>query len=179
MIIHIGTLSGWYLGEQTFRIGEAFVRRTGGEFIVVTRERGLAEDLAGRVGVAPRILSAPHHEIPHWLAAADVGISLVRPGFSKTASAPTKVGEYLACGLAVVSTGGIGDLDSHFESSPVACTIDPDENPDRVVEWIEKTLALPDREESARALAERYYDLRSGIEAYAGIYRELGVTPCT
>ncbi len=89
------------------------------------------------------------------------------------------MGEYLACGLAVVSTRGVGDLDAHFESSPVACTIDPDEDPDRVVEWIEKTLALPDRAGSARALAKRYYDLESGIEAYARVYRGLGVTPCT
>jgi len=179
VIIHIGTLSGWSLGEQTFKIGEAFIRRTGGEFVVMTRELELAEDLARRVGVAPRILSAPYHEVPQWLAASDVGLSLVRPGFSKTASAPTKVGEYLACGLAVVSTRGVGDLDAHFESSPVACTIDPDEDPDRVVEWIEKVLALPDREGSARALAERYYDLGAGIEAYASVYRGLGVTPCT
>lgn len=179
VIIHIGTLSGWYLGEQTFKVGKAFVRRTGGEFVVMTREVELAQDLAGRVGVAPRILSAPYDEVPQWLAASDVGLSLVRPGFAKTASAPTKVGEYLACGLAVVSTRGVGDLDAHFEGSPVACTMSPDEDPDRVVEWIERTLALADRAGSARALAKRYYDLEAGIEAYARVYRGLGVTPCT
>ena len=42
---------------------------------------------------------------------ADAGLSLIKPCLSKRSSSPTKVGEYLAAGLPVVSTAGIGDCD--------------------------------------------------------------------
>jgi len=42
---------------------------------------------------------------------ADAGLSFVKPCVSKLASSPTKIGEYLAIGLPVVSTTGIGDID--------------------------------------------------------------------
>ena len=47
------------------------------------------------------------------------GISLVRPCLSKISSSPTKIGEYLAAGLPVVSTAGIGDVDGLLDSNGV------------------------------------------------------------
>ncbi len=43
--------------------------------------------------------------------AAQLGLSFVRPCPSKVSSSPTKIGEYLAAGLPVISTAGIGDVD--------------------------------------------------------------------
>jgi glycosyltransferase involved in cell wall biosynthesis len=47
--------------------------------------------------------------MPRYLSAADAGLSFVLPAPSKRASSPVKNGEYLACGLPVVTTDGIGD----------------------------------------------------------------------
>ena len=38
-------------------------------------------------------------------------MSFIKPCLSKLSSSPTKVGEYLAAGLPVISTAGIGDVD--------------------------------------------------------------------
>jgi glycosyltransferase involved in cell wall biosynthesis len=56
-------------------------------------------------------------EVPAFLAAADFGISLIRPVRSKLASSPTKLGEYLAAGLPVVANAGIGDVEELLSTS--------------------------------------------------------------
>ncbi len=178
VVIHTGTLSGWYLGPETFRLGAALLARTGGEFVILTREGELAAALAREAGVAARILTVPHDDVPRWLAAADVGLALVRPGFAKMASAPTKVGEYLAAGLAVVGTAGVGDLEEQFRDSPVAFAVDPAEDPAQVAARVAAALGRPGRAREARALARRHYDLEDGLKAYAVLYRTLGVEPC-
>ena len=49
--------------------------------------------------------------VPQYLGAADVALCLRRPALSTRAISPVKLGEYLLCGLPVVVTRGIGDID--------------------------------------------------------------------
>lgn len=70
-------------------------------------------ELLKRYGVAEwtTIQRVAPGALPRELRSANVGLSFVRPTLSKMVSSPTKVGEYLAAGLPVVSTTRIGDLD--------------------------------------------------------------------
>lgn len=54
----------------------------------------------------------PHHEVPAILNAADLGLSFIIGTPSSLGVSATKVGEYLACGLPVISNTGIGDIGS-------------------------------------------------------------------
>ena len=56
-------------------------------------------------------------EVPEYLLAGDVGLSFIKPCFSKISSSPTKIGEYLAAGLPIVSTAGIGDVDELLDAN--------------------------------------------------------------
>ena len=58
------------------------------------------------------------------LAAADFGLSFVRPLPSKIASSPTKNAEYLAAGLPFVATAGVGGTDEIAEVTDVVVLID-------------------------------------------------------
>ena len=89
-----------------------------------------------------------------------------------------KWGEYLACGLAVAATEGVGDLNDHFQGSDVAITIAPSDEPSRIVDRILEALKTTDRVAKARALAERQYDLQTAVGSLAAVYRTLGVEPC-
>ena len=103
------------------------------------------------------------------------GLELVRPDYAKRASAPTKVGEYLACGLTVAATAGVGDLDDQFRGSAVAVTVAPSDGAARIVDRVLETLKVPERVAEARALAESHYDLRSGLRELTALYGDLGV----
>lgn len=177
VMVYSGSLSTWYLPDLTLRVGEAFCRRTGGSFVVLTQEVEFVEERARALGTAPIVRAVSPGEVPAWLAAADVGLSFVRPDPAKQASAPTKVAEYLASGLAVVATSGVGDLEAHFAGSPVAWTVSPEVDPEFVVDRALEALAEPDRAGQARALAELHYDLGSGVAKLTELYRSLGVAP--
>ena len=177
VLIHIGTLSTWYLAELTLLAGKEFVRRTGGSFVVLTRELDYVRNLCDRLQVQPVLQSVEYARVPEWLAMADSGLALVRPGYAKRASAPTKVGEYLACGLTVVATAGVGDLDDQFRGSDVAVTVHPSDGAAHIADEVIETLKVPGRVAEARALAESHYDLGSGLRELATLYGALGVEP--
>jgi glycosyltransferase involved in cell wall biosynthesis len=173
VIVHAGALGTWYLDEQTFAVGVEFARRTGGSFLVLTRELDRARRLAASSGGDVTIRSVPHSEMPRWLAACDAGVALVRPDPCKRASTPVKIGEFLACGLAVASTRGVGDLEAQFEGSDVAFAVDPAAPAEVIADRLAVAARRPDRRSEARSLAERLYDLERGVEAYEAIYRRL------
>ena len=56
-------------------------------------------------------------------AAGDVGLSTMLPTFSKLASAPTRVGEYLAAGMPVAALAGVGDLDRLLPDAKVGIVL--------------------------------------------------------
>ena len=175
VLIHIGSLSTWYLAELTLLVGAEFVRRTGGTFVVLTHELDYVRDLSDRLDVQPVLESVDYGRVPEWVAMADAGLALVRPDYAKRASAPTKVGEYLACGLTVAATAGVGDLDDQFRGSAVAVTVAPSDGAARIVDRVLETLKVPGRVAEARALAESHYDLRSGLRELTALYGALGV----
>ena len=63
-------------------------------------------------------------QIPAYLSAADLAVSFIKPSYSKLASSPTKIPEYLIAGLPVVCNSGIGDCDEVIRDDKVGVLID-------------------------------------------------------
>jgi glycosyltransferase involved in cell wall biosynthesis len=51
-------------------------------------------------------------------------VSFIKPCFSKLSSSPTKIGEYLASGLPIVTNRGIGDVDELILRKRVGVLVD-------------------------------------------------------
>jgi len=56
-----------------------------------------------------RVSSCPHEKVPDFLRMADLGLCLIAQTPAKRVSSPVKFPEYLACGLPVLVSKGIGD----------------------------------------------------------------------
>jgi len=115
-------------------------------------------------------------ELPAHLAASDIAISIVRPGYSKLASSPTKFAEYLASGLPVISTRGIGDLDAQITNARAGVLLDglDRESYRRAFEAVQELRRDDDLPHRCRALAMSEYDLHAvGGARYARIYARL------
>lgn len=177
VLIHSGTLGGRYQVGRTLAIGRTFAERSGGTFVVLTRDVDAVSRRAADMGIRAIVRSASPEEMPAWLRAADFGLALVAPGPAGVASAPTKVGEYLASGLGVLATA-VGDLETQLGQARYSRVIGPDDGEEGLVDWLLSHPAAGAREEESRALAERYYDLSDALDRYEGIYRRLGVRPC-
>jgi glycosyltransferase involved in cell wall biosynthesis len=177
LVIYAGSLTTWYLPELIVATGAAFAQQTGGTFVMLTRELDSARSLTRHLATQPVIRAVPFDEMPAWLSCADAGLAFVRAVPSKRASAPTKIGEYLAAGLAVAATAGVGDLDAQLTDSDVAFTTAADSDPSELAARLARAAAQPGRSERARALARRHYGLEEGIDMYARLYEALGVRP--
>jgi glycosyltransferase involved in cell wall biosynthesis len=181
MLVYVGKFTGWYMErEMVDFFATAREELPGLLFVVLTqadRAPALAALAARRIDPADfRITSAAPGDIGRYLAAADAGIAFIRPCFSKISSSPTKLGEYLAAGLPVVSGTGIGDVDMLLSADGVGALIEEFGEPayraaaQRLKSLIEDD-ETPDR---CRALAQHELSLEDvGIPRYDRMYRRL------
>ena len=63
-------------------------------------------------------------EIPNYLIAADVALSLVKSTYATSSRSPTKIPEYLASGLPIIANRGVGDVDELLEMKRVGVLLD-------------------------------------------------------
>lgn len=115
-------------------------------------------------------------EVPVYLKKADLGISFRKATFSQIAASPTKIPEYLACGLPVVTNGGIGDTAEMILEDETGVVIGEfsGESYRRAIEEALKLLESEDLAERCRTSAEARFDLRTvGGVRYREVYRRL------
>jgi glycosyltransferase involved in cell wall biosynthesis len=116
VITYVGKLGTWYLPDEMARFF-AVVRQLEPRFflqVLTQDDKSLIEQPLRAAGADREdydIRYSPPEELPTILAASDVGISFIRATYSKRASSPTKIGEYFAAGLPVITNSGIGDCD--------------------------------------------------------------------
>ncbi len=109
--VYVGKAGGWYLTDAMFDFVEVAGGTLGGVslLILTTQDPATFLDPASRRGLRCVVRAASRADVPRFLAAGDAGLSFVLPAPSKAACSPVKNGEYLACGMPVVTTDGIGD----------------------------------------------------------------------
>ena len=149
-------------------------------FLILTQSpTAIVEDEFARRGVGEDsycCLEVSPEELPAHLALADFAIFFLASGFSQIAASPTKIGEYLAAGLPVVCSSGIGDLeDLTDEEVGAAVTAFNTAEYERAARRI-RTL-LDDGEIAARrcrAAAQRHFSLATvGVPGYLRLYAAL------
>jgi glycosyltransferase involved in cell wall biosynthesis len=182
VLIYVGKFSGWYMEKEMAEFfAVAGAQRPGLRFVVLTQgAREPIEAELARHAIAPgrtTITSAPPQDVPGYLAAADLALCLIRPSPSKASSSPTKIGEYLAAGLPVVATAGVGDCDALLDGDGLGVLLSvPVERP-ALEAAARRALALVGDDSAARAcreVARRELSLtRRGIPAYDALYRQV------
>lgn len=184
-IVYSGSIDGWYLTEKMADFFAQLLRRnSAAHFLWLTT--GNRDRIAGMMqerSIAPgsytvRSVSPP--EVPSYLSAGDVGLSFIKPCFSKLASSPTKNAEYLACGLPVVINAGIGDSDTLVTEEGLGALVNEFVEAEyakaiSVIEGLARDTETTRRR--ARDAAKRFFDVRQcGIERYARLYERVLVT---
>jgi glycosyltransferase involved in cell wall biosynthesis len=181
VLTYAGKLGTWYLTAEMARFFAA-ARRLDDRFffqVLTQSDPGLIQrelENAGVSGADYDIRYAAPDELPLILSSSDAGISFIRPCYSKLASSPTKVGEYLAAGLPVVANAGIGDCDEMLagaEAGVVACDFS-DEEFSRVARELMSLLDEDGAPARCRDYTERELSMtRVGGPLYAGVYAGL------
>jgi glycosyltransferase involved in cell wall biosynthesis len=180
VLVYSGSIGGWYLTDKTADFFVALLKRKPqGHFLWLTGgSKSLIEKLMSDRGINANqftVLSVAPAEVPSYLSASDVGIAFYKPTFSRLATSPVKVSEYLACGLPVIINAGVGDSDTLVAAQKVGGVVkDFDEGEyEQTLVTIENLLA-GDVRERARTVAENFFDVRSvGLERYSRLYEQV------
>jgi len=177
IIGYLGSTGTWYLTEEMLRFFRALRQKKAAVLLMITRDD--PEDLrksAVELGLAKdEIIIRPsgYGEVPKWVSLFDFGIFFIKAGFSKQASSPTKMGEILAMGKAVICNSGVGDVASLLERFNAGVALESMEE-QAFEEAIDRLDALKEKPESHyRKAAIEWFSLERGIDSYAKIYREL------
>ena len=172
-LIYAGSWSGLYLANEMLRFFSIFrsVRPNGRFLVLAPPGQPLPEQ-----GNGIEALHASPDQVPRMLTQAHAGLSLRRPGRAQVAAAPVKVSEYLACGLPVLSSSGVGDLDTLLPSTGTGVMLHgySDAEMHRAATELAHLIALGrlvvDR---CRLLAETRYSLETAIDKYAALYEHV------
>jgi glycosyltransferase involved in cell wall biosynthesis len=177
---YVGSVGTWYLFDEALAAFTALLAwRPDARLLVVNRgahgyirERAVASGLPME---AIEIRAASHDEVPAQMARMDAGVFFIKPMFSKQASAPTKLGEFLGCGIPCLSNEGVGDMAailreddcgvaiSRFDAAAIAAGIDA----------LLALVADPGARDRCVQAAARHFSLEEGVRRYRGVYQAL------
>jgi glycosyltransferase involved in cell wall biosynthesis len=178
VMAYVGKFTGWYMEREMVEFyRSARLVSPGLLFLVLTQsDRRLIEAELRRAKIPASdyvITRVEPSEIEQCLRAADFGISFVRPSFSKISSSPTKIAEYLAASVPVVTTK-IGDLGELFGDGDLGVIVDDFSAPAyrAAARKIDDLAHDPAIRERCRAVARERLSLqRVGIPRYDRLYR--------
>lgn len=177
--VYSGKWGGWYATEEMMDFVAVarghlpdlrllvLTQESATPFLTAAARRGLQDIIS--------VQRAQHADMPGFLSAADVGLSFVKPLPSKRASSPVKNGEYLACGLPIVTSDGIGDYSAVIaaeRAGVVLAGFAPDQLETAAAELAAR-MRDPGLRDRCRAVALAHASLDVVLAKYAHLYETL------
>jgi glycosyltransferase involved in cell wall biosynthesis len=127
VVVYCGSIKPYQMVEKTIGLFE-MIRGTKENalfFGITPSPERLVRTLNGR-GIREKdfqVVSAAHTEVPELLAVADLAVLLRDRSNVNRVASPVKFAEYLAAGVPVVLTEGIGDYSAMTRSNKVGCVL--------------------------------------------------------
>ncbi len=180
---YVGSVGTFYLFDEVLECFKELQKaRPDARLLIVNR--GGHEYIQGRlraVGVpmdSVRLYSADYREIPEYIHCMDATAFFIKPTFSKKSSAPTRLGEFLGCGIPCLVNAGVGDMDAVVSRDRVGVVMS-EFSPEAWMAAVDELLRLS-AEEGLRTrcveVAQRHFALERGVASYRRIYRVLDGT---
>jgi glycosyltransferase involved in cell wall biosynthesis len=180
VLAYVGSIGTWYMAEEMARFYLAWrkvLSQQKTRLLVVSRDnpQSIAAPL-NAAGVTDELIhvAAKRERVPGLIRTSDAALSFVRESLSKRASAPTKIGEYLGCGVPVAATL-IGDarLVLAEPGAGVAITQLDDSSLEAAARQLVACSQAPQRVELARTAAQRWFSLDAAVDAYDSFYQDI------
>ena len=176
---YVGSIGLWYDFAPTAKTFEIILeQKPNARFLILSREnpeeikKYFTPSARGKV----EILSVGHKEVPQYMHKMHATAFFIKPFFSKIASAPTKLAEFLACGIPCLTNQGVGDMNKIFFADKVGISIDNYKEERCLRAGIQQFLQLlnePEIRNHCHNSAVKRFSLESGSAAYKKIYQKL------
>ncbi len=113
--------------------------------------------------------------MPAHLAQHDVGLFSLTQGISEHGCSPTKIGEYCAVGLPVITTPNVSDIDEIVRRQRVGVILESQTEAAYIEAFrkIRELLKDPELAGRCRQAAEEHYSLTPACERQISLYEKL------
>jgi glycosyltransferase involved in cell wall biosynthesis len=179
---YVGSVGTWYLFDEILAFFRTIAeRRRDARLLVVNRnEHEMIRTAVQRAGIEMarvEIAAVEHRDVPKYIVRMRVAAAIYMPTYSKIATAPTKLAEYLGCGVPCVGNVGVGDMQEILEGKRVGVALrgfTPVEY-DCAVDRMFSLLREPNIGKRCVETAREHFSLEMGVDAYRNIYLSLEV----
>ena len=182
---YVGSVGGWYLFDQVAEaVARFFHQDPDARFLVINKggHDTIRRDLiaAGVDLDRCEIRACPYDEVGSQIARMHAGIFFILPAWSKRASCPTRMGEFLGSGLPCLANGGVGDVAEDLQNSGTGVVMqgsaDGRVDMTGIEDALRQLVALTQQAgmaQKCRETAEELFSLQGGVAEYDRIYRQL------
>lgn len=179
-LVYVGSIGGRYTLDKAGRFVAAASRELGAVHLrVLTRhEPGLVGSMLRQGGLSDDAWSVdtvPYSAMPLELASQDAGLFFLEQGLSEHGCSPTKIGEYWAMGLPVVTSPNVSDTDEIIRRERVGVIVDghSDDAYRRAAYELRSLLSDKELPLRCRRAAESHYALEPACNRQMSLYRNL------
>lgn len=178
VLSYVGSFGTWYMAKEMAEVYLAWRKRGPSKLLLISRDEPTeVREVLRAHGAEHEIVHRPskREEVAPRIRCAHAATCFVRPTFSKTGSAPTKLGELLGCGVPVIANV-VGDMGTVLDGTPAGVVVDASK-PETFDAAAQKLWDLADDPrvgEEARDLAERWFSLERALDGYEAVYDAMG-----
>ena len=124
---YLGSVGSWYLFDEFLLCFKALskIQPTSRLLIINRTDHQVIRKSIARAGIDPLLVdiqAANHADVAQLVQRMSAGAALIKPTYSKLASAPTKLAEYLGCGVPCLGNAGVGDMTDSRRRRSRDCT---------------------------------------------------------
>jgi len=178
VLVYSGSLGSWYRLREMLAFYDVAANEIEGLSLLIVspdeqKARALVADHPQAAHI--RVVRARPEQMPEFLSAADAGLCFLGDHHSKAASSPTKYGEYLAAGLAVITNPWTGDA-ARLAGDPAWILVDafsPQAYSAAARDLRGKLTDAVALRQAALALAQRCFSMDEALDRYEALYRRV------
>jgi len=128
VVSYCGSLAAWQLPEVGIKLFRTIkCLEPSAYFLALTTQGQRMLELLHAEKLSPSdytVMSVPHADVPKYLGAADIGLLLRESSPVNQVASPVKFAEYLACGVPVILSEGIGDYSEAVRQNHLGFVLD-------------------------------------------------------
>jgi hypothetical protein len=162
LFVYSGSLGPQYAWDEMLNIFSFYHFHKKSKFLILSRfeKPNIPIHLKDEV----ILVNPAFNEIPNYLSASDIAFNLRKGNQSLKGIHPLKLGEYLLCGLPVISSIGIGDLDEILPNKSFCFLKEKNTHLKDLVFWIDSISKFP--KDEIRSFGVEYFGFENSVAAY-------------
>jgi glycosyltransferase involved in cell wall biosynthesis len=178
---YVGTTTNWYIFDSVIECFKILLKiNPNSRFLIINKtEHQYIQQRLNAHAISKQqvdLRTAEYSEVPQLMSEMDVSIFFIKPVFSKLASAPTKLGEFLACGIPCLSNSEVGDMEIILIEENVGVVVNEFDSIKELEKAVLKLLELVKEhniKQRCISVADKYFSLNEGVHKYNYIYQSL------